>query len=97
FPRLAAPQERLAPCLLKRTMRPRKLVSTGTSGEAGRSPMAKLSKKQSVLFCGTSERIAKFAPVVGVNPGNKPVYLTDVYAGLLAFFASTNDNDRLGI
>jgi hypothetical protein len=59
--------------------------------------MAKLSKANARLYCGTTERIAKLAPVVGVNPTNEPVYLSDVYPGLFAFFASTNGNDRFGI
>lgn len=59
--------------------------------------MAKLSKANARLYCGTTERIAKLAPVVGVNPANEPVYLSDVYPGLFAFFASTNGNDRFGI
>jgi hypothetical protein len=59
--------------------------------------MAKTSSPPHTLYCGTSERIAKLAPRVGLNPNNKPVYLTDVYPGVFAFFASTNDNDRFGI
>jgi hypothetical protein len=59
--------------------------------------MAKLSKANARLYCGTTERIAKLAPVVGVNPSNEAVYLSDVYPGLFAFFASTNGNDRFGI
>jgi hypothetical protein len=59
--------------------------------------MAKLSKANARLYCGTTERVAKLAPVVGVNPSNDPVYLSDVYPGLFAFFASTNGNDRFGI
>ena len=59
--------------------------------------MAKTSSHPHTLYCGTSERIAKLAPRVGLNPNNKPVYLTDVYPGVFAFFASTNDNDRFGI
>jgi hypothetical protein len=59
--------------------------------------MAKLSKANARLYCGTTERIAKLAPVVGVNPTNEPVYLSDVYPGLFAFFASTNGSDRFGI
>jgi hypothetical protein len=59
--------------------------------------MAKLKKEFASLYCGTTERVAKLAPVVGVNPGREPVYLSDVYPGLLAFFASTKGNDRFGI
>jgi hypothetical protein len=59
--------------------------------------MARLSKDLATLYCGTSERIAKLAPVVGLNPTNKPVYLTNVYPGLFAFFATTNDHERFGI
>ena len=59
--------------------------------------MAKTSGHIHTLYCGTSERIAKLAPRVGLNPSQKPVYLTDVYPGVFAFFASTNDNDRFGI
>ena len=59
--------------------------------------MVKLSKDKQSLYCGTIERIAKLAPVVGLNPNNEPVYLSDVYPGLLAFFASTKDGDRFGI
>jgi hypothetical protein len=49
------------------------------------------------LYCGTTERIAKVAPVTGINPANDRIYLTDVYPGYLAFFASTNSSDRFGI
>src|SRR5205807_3114825 len=59
--------------------------------------MAKISSRSGNLYCGTSERIAKLAPREGLNPTNKPVYLTNVYPGVFAFFASTNDNDRFGI
>src|SRR4029077_16157465 len=59
--------------------------------------MTKPTKDTVTLFCGTSERIAKLAPREGLNPTNKPVYLTNVYPGEFAFFASTNDNDRFGI
>jgi len=59
--------------------------------------MAKLKKNFAFLYCGTTERVAKLAPVVGINPSHAPVYLSDVYPGLLAFFASTKDNDRFGI
>ena len=59
--------------------------------------MAKSSTHLHTLYCGTSERIAKLSPRVGLNPNQKPVYLTDVYPGVFAFFASTNDNDRFGI
>ncbi|HLJ94673.1 MAG TPA: hypothetical protein VKU02_15915 [Gemmataceae bacterium] len=59
--------------------------------------MVKLSRANARLYCGTTERVAKLAPVVGVNPTNEPVYLSDVYPGLFAFFESTNGNDRFGI
>src|SRR5437660_7810493 len=59
--------------------------------------MAKSNSHTRSLYCGTSERIAKLAPRVGLNPNLKPVYLTDVYPGVFAFFASTNDNDRFGV
>src|SRR5260370_23357077 len=59
--------------------------------------MAKLSKANARLYCGTIERVVKLAPFVGVNPGSEPVYLSDVYPGLFAFFASTNGSDRFGI
>jgi hypothetical protein len=59
--------------------------------------MAKLIKEFASLYCGTTERIAKLTPVVGLNPNNNPVYLSAVYPGLLAFYASTNDHDRFGI
>src|SRR5437867_9375800 len=59
--------------------------------------MVKLSKDNARLYCGTTEKIAKLAPVVGVNPTGDPVYLSAVYPGLFAFFASTNGSDRLGI
>jgi hypothetical protein len=59
--------------------------------------MAKLKKNYAFLYCGTTERVAKLAPVVGINPGHEPVYLSDVYPGLLAFYASTKDNDRFGL
>src|SRR5947208_197051 len=63
----------------------------------GTFSMAKLSKANARLYCGTTERVAKLAPVVGVNPTSEPVYLSDVYPGLFAFFASTNGSDRFGI
>jgi hypothetical protein len=59
--------------------------------------MAKLKKDYASLYCGTTERVAKLAPVLGINPSREPVYLSDVYPGLLAFFASTQGNDRFGI
>ena len=59
--------------------------------------MGKQKKELGTLYCGTTERIAKLAPVHGLNPQHKPVYLTDVYPGLLAFYASTNDEERFGI
>src|SRR5438128_1783209 len=59
--------------------------------------MAKATREPSLLYCGTSERIAKLAPRVGLNPTQEPVYLSNVYPGVFAFFASTNDNDRFGI
>jgi len=65
-------------------------------GQKGRF-MAKPTKAPARLYCGTTERTAKLAPVVGVNPADDPVYLSDVYPGLFAFFASTNDHDRFGI
>src|SRR5260370_39222556 len=68
-----------------------------TERRKGTFTMAKLSKANARLYCGTTERVAKLAPIVGVNPSNDPVYLSDVYPGLFAFFASTNGNDRFGI
>ena len=59
--------------------------------------MGKQKKEATSLYCGTTERIAKLAPVHGLNPNRDPVYLTDVYPGLLAFYASTNDQERFGI
>jgi hypothetical protein len=59
--------------------------------------MAKLKKDFASLYCGTTERTAKLVPVVGINPGREPVYLTDIYPGLFAFYASTRGNDRFGI
>jgi hypothetical protein len=59
--------------------------------------MVKLTKDKQSLYCGTIERIAKLAPVVGLNPNDEPVYLSDVSPGLLAFFASTKDGERFGI
>jgi hypothetical protein len=59
--------------------------------------MAKLIKEFNSLYCGTTERVAKLTPVVGLNPTGKPIYLSAVYPGLLAFYASTNDQDRFGI
>src|SRR4051794_18373431 len=62
-----------------------------------RGPMAKLSKPTAKLYCGTTERIAKIAPVGGISPATQPIYLSEVYPGYLAFFATTNSNDRFGI
>jgi len=59
--------------------------------------VSKIPKDKLPLYCGTTERVAKLAPVVGLNPSNQPVYLSNIYPGLLAFFASTKDNDRFGI
>lgn len=60
--------------------------------------MAKpVTKPHPKLYCGTTERIAKVAPVAGLSPNAGPIYLTDVYAGLLAFYASTSSTERLGI
>src|SRR5882724_1538156 len=59
--------------------------------------MGKQKKESTSLYCGTTERIAKLAPVHGLNPHHDPVYLTDVYPGLLAFYASTNDQERFGV
>lgn len=59
--------------------------------------MAKPIKEIQTLYCGTTERVAKLAPVVGVNPNHKPVYLSNIYPGLFAFYASTNDQERFGI
>ena len=59
--------------------------------------MARLSKDNARLYFGTTERIAKLAPVVGINPTSESVYLSNVYPGLFAFFASTNGSDRFGI
>ena len=59
--------------------------------------MGKQKKESTSLYCGTTERIAKLAPVHGLNPQHDPVYLTDVYPGLLAFYASTNDQERFGV
>jgi hypothetical protein len=61
------------------------------------SHMGKQKKETTSLYCGTTERIAKLAPVHGLNPKHDPVYLTDVYPGLLAFYASTSDQERFGI
>ena len=59
--------------------------------------MVKAPKDLTRLYCGTTERIAKLAPVAGLNPSSDPVYLTDVYPGLFAFMASTSDEERFGI
>src|SRR5207244_9657858 len=59
--------------------------------------MAKSTREPNSLYCGTTERIAKLTPRVGLNPTQKPVYLSNVYPGVFAFFASTNDNERFGI
>jgi hypothetical protein len=59
--------------------------------------MAKQKSDHLSLYCGTTERIAKQAPVAALSVANSPVYLTDVYPGLLAFFASTSANERFGI
>jgi hypothetical protein len=59
--------------------------------------MAKSNKAPTILYCGTTERIAKLAPRVGLNPTNQAVYLSNVYPGLFAFFASTDDHDRFGV
>jgi hypothetical protein len=59
--------------------------------------MPKSSKDPARLYCGTTERVAKLAPVVGLNPSQNLVYLSDVYPGLFAFFASTNDHERFGV
>src|SRR5262249_1165686 len=59
--------------------------------------MAKSNKEPASLYCGTTERIAKLAPRVGLNPTQDPVYLSSVYPGVFAFFASTHDNDRFGL
>jgi hypothetical protein len=59
--------------------------------------MARLKKDYASLYCGTTERVAKLAPVVGLNPDREPVYLSNVYPGLLAFYASTRDNERFGL
>jgi hypothetical protein len=66
-------------------------------GEERRLQMAKSSKEPTSLYCGTTERIAKLSPREGVNPASDPVYLSTVYPGLLAFYASTKENDRYGI
>jgi hypothetical protein len=50
-----------------------------------------------VLYLGTTEKIAKSAPVAGINLGKDLIYLTDVYPGYFAFYASTNSTDRYGI
>ena len=49
------------------------------------------------LYLGTTERIAKAAPVAGINLGKDSIYLTEVYPGYFAFYASTNSTDRYGI
>jgi hypothetical protein len=59
--------------------------------------MLRLNKDHAVLYVGTTESAAKLAPVMGVNPNNKPVHLTDVYPGLFAFQASGRTHDRFGI
>lgn len=59
--------------------------------------MVKAPKDLTRLYCGTTERVAKLAPVAGLNPSNEPVYLSDVYPGLFAFLASTSDQERFGI
>lgn len=59
--------------------------------------MGKQKKELGSLYCGTTERIAKLAPVQGLNPQHDPVYLSDVYPGLLAFYATTSDQERFGV
>ncbi len=49
------------------------------------------------LYHGTTERIAKQAPVFGLSAATGPIYLTDVYPGYFAFYASTKEDDRWGI
>jgi hypothetical protein len=58
--------------------------------------MARRSGVPEKLYCGTTERIAKVAPVAGLPAGDQPIYLTDVYPGYFAFYASS-DMDRYGI
>jgi hypothetical protein len=50
-----------------------------------------------VLYIGTTERIAKSAPVVGIDPGKDFITLTSVYPGYFAFYASTHSAERYGI
>jgi hypothetical protein len=59
--------------------------------------MSKAKNHHLSLYWGTTERIAKQAPVVSMHAAEMPVYLSDVYPGLLAFYASTADTDRFGI
>jgi hypothetical protein len=59
--------------------------------------MPKLLKELARLYCGTTERVAKLAPVAGLNPSSAPVYLSDVYPGYFALLASTSDQERFGI
>jgi len=49
------------------------------------------------LYIGTTEKIAKSAPVVGIDPGRDYLYLTDTYPGYFAFYGSTHSSDRYGI
>jgi hypothetical protein len=68
---------------------------------AGRRPkVTKRSKPtifegiSKVLYFGTTEKVAKEAPVKGIEP---PVVLSDVYPGFFAFWASMDSNQRWGI
>lgn len=49
------------------------------------------------LYCGTTERIAKQAPVMGLQPSMGRIYVSEVYPGILAFYGSTDSRDRFGI
>jgi hypothetical protein len=49
------------------------------------------------LYLGTTERIAKQAPVLGLQPSVGRIYISEVYPGILAFYGSTDSRDRFGI
>jgi hypothetical protein len=59
--------------------------------------MTKPSNDHEFLYFGTTERIAKQAPVMGLLVDDDPLYLSDVYPGYFAFYASTNPEERFGI
>jgi hypothetical protein len=64
----------------------------------GKDPLRPKRKEgQGCLYLGTTEKIAKSAPVAGLTPDKELLYLTDVYPGHFAFYASTSGSDRYAI